>query len=448
MENQNMRNIMTASALGLVLSAPGLALAATPEQRDAELAELKRQVAMLPMLLARIEQLEQSNAAAAQSQAAPVVAKLEARVAAVEESNDRQTDQLAQGLASSTAMDWARNIKWKGDMGYRHEQFDIEGVSKDRVRHRIRARLGMDAKISSTLSAGFQIASGEIADPRSTNSTLDDGNRRKEIGLDLAYVDWKPRDGLLVTVGKQKQPWFKAGNSLLLDGDVNPEGVAFQYGGKTGPFAKVWGYWLDEFSTAADSNIIGGQLGYVFGGGLTLAAAYWDYGAIKDQPLLPFVGAPAGNSSYTADSSCSPSPTGTTRCYIHDYNIAAIDAQWSGKVGAMPLMLFGGYLENMDPDVLNTGYNLGFLLGKASDPGTWEFGALYQDVERDAQFALFLDSDFADGLTQSKGVQLQGAWAPVKNMTIKAAYFINDLNYDTPTEVGYQRLQLDLNYKF
>lgn len=65
-----MRNIMTASVLGLVLAAPGAAHAATPEQDRAEIDELKRQVAMLPTLLARIEQLEKSNAAM-QGQAPP-----------------------------------------------------------------------------------------------------------------------------------------------------------------------------------------------------------------------------------------------------------------------------------------------------------------------------------------------------------------------------------------
>lgn len=442
-----MRNIMTASALGLVLTAPGLALAATSEQERAELEELKRQVAMVPMLLARIEQLEQVNAAA-QAKAPPAVAALESRVAAVEESNDRQTDQLAQGLASSSAMDWARNIKWKGDIRYRHEQFDVEGVSSDRVRHRVRGRFGLEAKLSNSLLVGFQIATGEGRDSRSTNSTFDSASQNEEIGLDLAYVDWKPRDGMLVTLGKQKQPWFKAGGSMLFDSDVNPEGVAFQYGGKTGPFAKAWGYWLEEMSTSADSNVVGAQFGYAFGGGLTLAAGYWDYGAIKDQPILVFSGSPAGNSSYTANAACTPSPTGVVRCYTFDYDIAEADVQWSGKVGATPIMLFGAYLENMDPSTLNTGYNLGFLLGKAADPGSWEFGALYQDVERDAQMAAFADSDFADGLTQGKGFQLTGAWAPAKNMNIRATYYINERNYDTPTEADYKRLQLDLNYKF
>ena len=65
-----------------------------------------------------------------------------------------------------------------------------------------------------------------------------------------------------------------------------------------------------------------------------------------------------------------------------------------------------------------------------------------------AQFAAFVDSDFADGLTQGRGYVLQGSWVPAKNMNIKATYFLNDRNYDTPTEADYKRLQLDLNYKF
>jgi hypothetical protein len=102
----------------------------------------------------------------------------------------------------------------------------------------------------------------------------------------------------------------------------------------------------------------------------------------------------------------------------------------------------------MDPGTLNTGYNLGFLLGKAADPRSWEFGVMYEDIERDAQLAAFLDSDFADGRTQGKGYVLQGAWAPVKNVTMKATWFLNDRDYDTPAEAEYRRLQLDLNYKF
>jgi outer membrane murein-binding lipoprotein Lpp len=445
-----MNKWMTAATLGMFLSAPIVGHAETAGASQAEIDQLKGQVAAL---LARVEQLEKAQATAPAAEPAPAGAgpgdaAVAERLVAVEETNDRQTDQIAQGLASTSAMDWARNIKWKGDLRYRNESFDVEGTSSDRVRDRLRVRFGLEAKVSPTLLVGIGVATGEGRDARSTNSTLDSASQNEEIGLDLAYVDWRPRPDMLVTLGKQKQPWFKAGNSLFFDGDVNPEGASFQYGTKTGLFAKAWGYWLEEMASAADSNVIGGQVGYAFGNGLTLAAGYWDYGAVQDQPALVFSGTPAGNSTYTANSACTPSPTGTVRCYTYDYDIAAADLQWAGRIGAMPITLFGGYLENMDPDDLNTGYNLGFLLGKAADQHTWEFGALYMDVEQDAQMAAFLDSDFADGKTQGRGYVLQGSWAPVKNMTMKATYFLNDRDYDTTAEVEYKRLQLDLNYKF
>ena len=115
---------------------------------------------------------------------------------------------------------------------------------------------------------------------------------------------------------------------------------------------------------------------------------------------------------------------------------------------AVAITLFGSYLENLDPDELNTGYSLGFLYGRTAEAGSWEVGALYQDIERDAQFALFFESDFADGMTQGRGVFLQGAWVPVRNVTLKAGWFINERNYGTPSEADYERMQLDLNYRF
>jgi len=442
-----MKNRMTVATLAMVLSAPVASHAESTAASQSEIEQLKEMVAAL---LARVEQLEKAQTSTpAPAATGAVLPQLEARVATVEEPDDRRTGQPAQGLVSSAAMDamdWARNIRWSGDLRYRHEQFDVEGVASDRVRHRIRARFGMEASISNTLAAGIRIATGDGRDSRSANTTLDTASQTKEIGLDLAYVDWRPRDRLLLTLGKQQQPWFRAGNSLFFDSDVSPEGVSFQYGGRTGPFARAWGYWLEEMATAADSNVIGAQLGYVFGNGLTLAAGYWDYGAIKDQPILVFSGSPAGNSTYDAGADCTGS--GITRCYVNDYDILIVDAQWAGRIGTMPVSLFGGYLENFDPDRLNNGYNLGFLLGKASDPGSWEFGLLYQDIERDAQMAAFFDGDFADGLTQGRGYVLQGAWVPAKNTTLKATYFINDRNYATLTEAEYRRLQLDMSYKF
>lgn len=87
----------------------------------------------------------------------------------------------------------------------------------------------------------------------STNQSFDDGFSTKDIGVDLAYVDWKVRDDLNVYAGKMKNPVFKAGGvPLIWDGDLNPEGIAAKYA-SGGFFAAAGGFSVEERSRADDS---------------------------------------------------------------------------------------------------------------------------------------------------------------------------------------------------
>ncbi len=80
-----MRNLITASALGLVMAAP---LAAHAQQStSSELEALKQQ---LQVLTQKVQELEAKQAETAQK-----TDKVEERVAGVESTNDNQTDQLA-----------------------------------------------------------------------------------------------------------------------------------------------------------------------------------------------------------------------------------------------------------------------------------------------------------------------------------------------------------------
>jgi len=180
-----MRNFVTACVASLVLFAPPSSEAAVSEQ---EVADLRQQV---QALLARVQQLESRNSelAAGSAPAAPAgIEKLESRVSDLETTSDRQADQFAQALARDKSMDWAGRVKLKGDFRVREEIIQEE-TKANRDRQRIRARLGIDAKVSDTLSGGFQLATGSTDDPRSTNATLTDSNQRKGIQLDLACFD-------------------------------------------------------------------------------------------------------------------------------------------------------------------------------------------------------------------------------------------------------------------
>ena len=428
-----MRKIITASALGLVMATPVAAFA--QQGGNAELDALKQQV---QALMQKVQELEAKQAADA--------ARTEARVAEAEATNDNKTDQIAKASAKLTSSDWATKVKMKGDIRYRHEMIDQEN-SAERTRQRLRVRVGVDAKVNDTVTAGLQLATGDDADPRSTNATLGDYNTRKSIRLDQAYLNWNAFQNGVVTLGKQSQPWVKAGNSMFYDGDVNPEGVAIKYGAKEGLFLNGWAFWLSEVSAGADANLFGAQVGYRFPFGLTAYATYNDTGAVKDSAVFAWSDNPAGNTTANRGSSCAPGTTGTTKCYVYDYSMVELGLQYNFKVGEFPVMVFGNYAENSDPSDLSSAYSIGFLAGKA-DPGKFEFGALYQEVEKDALFGALTDSDFAGGSTQGNGAQLRVAYGLAKNWTFNGQYFINTRNFDTASELDYNRLQLDLNYKF
>lgn len=114
-------------------------------------------------------------------------------------------------------------IKLKGDARIRHDRID-EDFEKDRARARFRARLGLAAKVSDDVKFVLQLAAGGD-NPVSTNPTFDGGFSTKDIGVDLAYVDWKIGDGVNFHGGKMQNPLYRAGGvPLIWSGDLNPEG--------------------------------------------------------------------------------------------------------------------------------------------------------------------------------------------------------------------------------
>jgi hypothetical protein len=113
-----------------------------------------------------------------------------------------------------------------------------------------------------------------------------------------------------------------------------------------------------------------------------------------------------------------------------------------------PIKLFVDYVKNNDADDLDTGWASGLTLGEAKARGTWYLGYSYMDLEADAVLGVFTDSDFGDGGTDKKGHVLHGAYALTDRTNLKATYFINERGESTGTETDYDRLQLDVNFKY
>ena len=67
--------------------------------------------------------------------------------------------------------------------------------------------------------------------------------------------------------------------------------------------------------------------------------------------------------------------------------------------------------------------------------GTWEFGLLYQKIEKDSLFGQLVDSDFGDGNTDTKGFVIKGGYTLARNWTVNGTLFLNELANDVPQTV-------------
>jgi hypothetical protein len=418
-------------------------------------------------------------AALAADAAQAQIEALQKRIEQLEEANDRQSDQIAQ--VKSGVPSWVPNFTWSGDFRYRHETIDQQYVRKDRNRDRIRVRAGFVAKVNDSVKVSVQLASAEHGaatsdggDPLSSNQTLTRENSRKSIYIDLAYAEWSAGPYLKFTAGKMKYPWVRAGQSTFFDGDANPEGLAanFTHGDYFGSVfynilsERFGGGLTNQSSSSAfntGSNLLGAQFGWKGDAGpgkLTLAGSYFGFHGVQYRSVF-WNGTTHNNTTLTAGCYY-----GATSCLAFGYTLLEGIAEYSLNVAGHPLALHADYVKNLDAeddlpatrDGLDTAVSAGALYGKASDPHTWEAGVFWQKMERDALFGQFIDSDFAGSNTDGKGWGLKAGYAPAKNWTLYATYYINKTNNDIPfaggtgigavQDRGYNRLMLDLNFKF
>ena len=482
-----MKKSLIVGAVALILAAPAMADTAA---RSDDLASAQAQIDSLKQQLERLEATVDYLKANASAE------RKEAAVATVDVTNLKTA---------------AGKYVWNGDFRYRRELIDVaaDNASADhtRQRDRIRLRFGVLARVNDTLSAKLQFSTTNNGNDnaRSTNQTLGSSWDKKPLSIDQAYVDWKASPMFNLQLGKMPIPWTTTA-SYFWDKDLTPEGAALKFS-RGSWFAGAYYNWLNERNgssqgASTDATMAGFQVGFKHGFGnstLTAAVGYFDLTGVRDQ-IVSFsqtqtadlaagsatpgkvitttcaIDAAFGNGAGTGDNSfgnttykgVAPQLGSGTACtrLLSDFNEITGLIQFDTKLGAYPLSVFVDYMKNNvakpnpDPAInktLDSASAIGFTFNKASAPKTWEVGAVYQQNGKDAVFGQFVDSDFGGGATDSKGWSFKGAWVPAANWTLNGTYFLNKLNYDGAVSaplnkdkhnLDYQRVQLDLNYKF
>ncbi|MGE8066312.1 putative porin [Pseudomonas sp. NPDC089569] len=350
---------------------------------------------------------------------------------------------------------WAAKTQFKGDVRFRQETVQNDGVpnNKDQNRQRIRARLGAYSEINPQVDTGIRVATGSNDDPRSTNQDLNNYFDKKQIWLDQGYIDYHPDaiKNLHLVGGKMPQQWVSMGD-IIWDSDINPEGLAVTYkyplSGSTELFGSAGHYTLKDnvdgegVQFKHDLRLYAGQLGARF--------------AITDSMKMTL-----GGSIYSYDndssSACPTSGTVTTPCAL------AINGNSPGETFKLyegfgqldfsnlpvPLSLYGQYVNNTDA---SNNQDTGWLAGVKSKIYGFNLDYNYRDVQRNAVVGAFTDSDFANGFTGSRGSKLKVSYDIDKNFALGATYFMATSDQTNASinkkDSDINTLQLDAEAKF
>jgi hypothetical protein len=398
-----------------------------------EIGELKTQLAEIQ---ARLEQLEGQQ-----------------KKMIVEEVN--RAVEKKQISAVPESMKWLENVKISGDLRYRYEGIDKQSNGQwgpSINRSRIRARLGLEAKVNDDVNIGFRLGSGSNQDPTTTNQTLGEGFEKKPIWLDLAYFDWHPSNikGFDFIGGKMPRPFYRVGeNQLIWSDNVNPEGLAAKYELPVSNSLKAYisggGFWVGNPDTAgaAETSLWGiqGYLKNTFEDKSYLLGGMSDYvyGHIKGQSSLQtWWGSSVTFLGNTAT---------TTGKYAYGYDIVEGFVEYGTKIGGFPVAVYGDYAHNTSaPSGNDNAWLIGTTFNKAKDPGSWQIGYDYRDIDSDAVVGQFNDSDFDGGGTGAKGHRFNFTYQLAKNFQFALTYFL-DVKKDADKD-EYHRLQADLIFMF
>ncbi|NLH15044.1 MAG: hypothetical protein GX455_00550 [Phycisphaerae bacterium] len=388
------------------------------------------------------------------------LAKMQARILELEETQKKQSTTISDMSKATNpsemklpeTLKWIEKLKFSGDFRYRIENQDFDTRSDERDRHRIRARLGLEAVINEDWTVGLRFATGSTEISTSTNQTLgdsdDDGSAfsRKDLWLDLAYADWHPIKGLNVLMGKMENPFYAVGkHQLIWDGDLTPEGIAGKYVWKFNDCVSAQitggGFWLKENSGGSDLSVFGAQglLKYALSdsSSLTGGVSYFDFGDLRNTTIDTDVLKQKGN-------------TWSASRYVYNYDVFESFGEYAFKVGEMPMSAYGTYVTNLASDVEeDKGWALGVTFNKAKDPGSWQFGYEYRDVEADAVVGGLCDSDFIDGGTGGRGHRFSLAYQLAKNVQTVFSYYLAE-RHDNAMYNGEEMnlFQADLVIKF
>lgn len=427
--------------------------------------------------------------------------------------------------------DWVDNVKWEGDLRVRYQIDELDrnntnalsyitaavggttraatflgttpggavtmpsaNTAENRERYRVRARLGVLAKMSQEWSAGIRLATGNATDRVSTNQTLGQDWNKYSLLVDRAYFKYDPVEWLGVSAGRLANPWFST--DLVWDEDLSFEGIAASLKGSFAnntfkPFLTAGAFPLkEENPPSARGRMVhgiqgGAQWDLRSNTRLKVGAAWYAFGNIEGR-VENNTAYNAGNASYgqyeyganlrqkgntlfrtNAVSDAAASIWGLASRFRPINLTASLDLAHFDPVH---VVLTGDWVKNQNfnrgeiarrtqgrvvlTDGKDHGYQYKLTVGmpQMKNARDWQVSFASRYLGSDAVVDAFTDSDFGLGGTNVKGYTLGMQYGLDRNATLGVRWLsadqIDSFTLNPIHRFSADVLQVDVNVRF
>ncbi len=363
----------------------------------------------------------------------------------------------------------------------------VNNTTSDENWGRVRARLGLAAQLTPSVSATVRLATGSAQNPVSLNQDLGSYGAGYNVQLDLAYVNYTPASWATLQAGRMPRPFESS--ELVFWNDLNFDGAAATFrphlGSSVTGLLTAGAFLLQGANPGASlsagtpraKSLYGVQTGADWkiarDNTARLAVAYYDYQNVEGRPdglglssndwtLPPFL--QKGNSLF--DINVANGPPQQKYGVLSRFREADIN-------GSVELDVLRPYRLKLAGDwVRNVAYNQAEIARRTGQPADqlprprvngyqamltfghpavtnaheWQVFAMYRYLERDAVLDAFNDPDFHLGGTDTKGYAVGVTYGIAKNTSVRLRWMSADAIDGPPLAIDV--LQLDLNLRF
>lgn len=365
-------------------------------------------------------------------------------------------------------------------------------TTENRIRTRGRVHLAVESDISSSITAGLRIATGNTSDLVSESQTLDSPGTYS-FGLDELYIRADERNAqkfpwLTVVGGRFLNP-YETPTDLIFHRDLTFTGVAATGRLGLGDGSSEQSYLFftagahpiqEVLFSAQDKWLAAAQLGanvrWGEGQRLRLTGAFYDYFNVTgrlnpaDAPGLYNYTAPSflrqGNTVFNIANSIDPSVQ--LFAYASKFRLANINATYTWTLGPYSLAVTADAVRNFGFNTAfvasqfgsyvaprTKGYQAQVSFGNptVATAGAWRALVGYRYLQRDAVMDEFTDSDFHWGGTDARGYYFIGDYGLANRVWMRLRY-LSANEIDGPatairgTALGIDTVQIDVNTRF